>query len=167
MPGDCRAFFCFVVSYAYESYKIGFMTRLHPQLANDCFEIGRFPLSKLLLMNDQQYPWFILVPDRDDVTEIFQLSEQDQQQLMRESSALSQALYRQFEADKINIGALGNMVPQLHIHHIARYRSDASWPNPVWGQCPAQAYASEGLITVLDRLKKADIPNIQWLKKPF
>jgi len=143
------------------------MTQLHPQLAKDCFEIARLPLSRVLLMNDQQYPWIILVPDRDCITEIFHLSDQDQQQLMRESSAVSLALQQQFNADKINIGALGNMVPQLHIHHIARYTTDVAWPSPAWGKYPAQAYPSEGVSVVLERLNNADIPDIQWLGRPF
>ena len=136
---------------------------LHPQLAKDCFEFARLPLCRVLLMDDEQYPWIILVPDRDDMTEIFQLSEADQQQLMRESSAISRALHTQFKADKINIGALGNMVPQLHIHHIARYTDDAAWPGPVWGKHPPKAYSDDTLNTVLDRLLAADIPDMTWL----
>lgn len=143
------------------------MTQLHPQLAKDCFEIALLPLSRVLLVNDQNYPWVILVPDRDDITEIFQLSGPDQQQLMRESSAVSLALQQQFSADKINIGALGNMVPQLHVHHIARYTTDAAWPGPVWGQYPAHAYTSDGVNAVLERLSNANIPGIHWLEKVF
>jgi len=139
------------------------MTQLHPQLEKDCFEIARLPLSRVLLVNDEQYPWIILVPERDDINEIFQLSDQDQQQLMRESSAVSLALKQQFKADKINIGALGNMVPQLHIHHIARYISDVAWPGPVWGKHPAKPYPPEGSNGVLKRLKSANILNIEWL----
>ncbi len=141
------------------------MTQLHPQLKKDCFEIARLPLSRVLLVNDEQYPWIILVPERDDINEIFQLSEQDQQQLMRESSAVSLALKQQFKADKINIGALGNMVPQLHIHHIARYTSDVAWPGPAWGKHPAKPYPPEGANGVLKRLKSANILNIEWLQK--
>ena len=140
------------------------MTALHPQLANNCFEIARLPLSRVLLMNDSQYPWLILVPDRDGITEIHQLSESDRQQLMHESSAISLALAECFKADKINIGMLGNIVPQLHIHHLARYTDDPAWPGPVWGKLPARAYQPEQLREVLDKLARADIPDIHWLK---
>ena len=116
---------------------------LHTQLEKDCFVIGRFPLSLLLLINDANYPWFILVPQREGITEIHQLSEDDQQQLMRESSMLAAAIEKEFNADKINIAALGNMVPQLHIHHIVRYKTDSAWPAPVWGKLSAIPYLDE------------------------
>jgi diadenosine tetraphosphate (Ap4A) HIT family hydrolase len=121
------------------------MTEIHPQLQQDCVRIGRFPLCHLLLMRDANYPWFILVPDRNEVSEIFQLSEQEQIQLTRESSLMARMLADAFAADKINIAALGNVVPQLHIHHVARYRDDACWPKPVWGQVPAKAYTENGM----------------------
>jgi len=116
---------------------------LHPQLENDCFVVGRFPLCALLLINDANYPWFILVPQREGITEIHQLSEADQQQLMRESSMLASCIEKEFNADKINIAALGNMVPQLHIHHIVRYKTDPAWPAPVWGKLEATPYLDE------------------------
>lgn len=125
------------------------MFELHPQLAGDCFTLGDFPLSRLLLMNDCQYPWFILVPRRANLREIYQLSEPDQQQLLRESSYLSDYLMKHFAGDKLNVAALGNMVPQLHLHHIVRYAADPAWPRPVWGVLPAQAYddaARESLV---------------------
>ncbi|TLS66557.1 HIT domain-containing protein [Mariprofundus erugo] len=113
---------------------------LHPQLEKDCFVLGQLPLSALLLINDRNYPWFILVPQREGIREIHQLSEADQQQLMRESSLLASWIEQAFHADKINIAALGNMVPQLHIHHIVRYQTDPAWPAPVWGKVPAIPY---------------------------
>lgn len=131
------------------------MFELHPQLHNDCLTIGRFPLCRLLLMRDANYPWFILVPEREAVSEIYQLTETDQLQLMRESSTLAKALASAFAADKINIAALGNVVPQLHVHHIVRYRDDPSWPAPVWGQVPAKPYTEEGLNEVTRRLQAA------------
>jgi diadenosine tetraphosphate (Ap4A) HIT family hydrolase len=106
-------------------------------------------------MNDANYPWLILVPDRDNITEIYQLSEADQAQLIRESSLVAKMLSDHFNADKINIAALGNVVPQLHIHHIARYRHDAAWPKPVWGQVPSQPYSEEAQMNVLDKLRAA------------
>ncbi len=117
------------------------MFSLHPQLAADTFEIGSFPLSVLLLMNDATYPWFILVPCRTDIREIYELDNRDQQQLLKESSQLARGLVEQFCADKLNIAALGNMVPQLHLHHIVRYRSDPAWPGPIWGHRPIRPYS--------------------------
>ena len=116
------------------------MFKLHPQLAKDCVEVGDFSLSKVLLLNDSNYPWIILVPKREEIREIFQLSEDDQRQLLAESSSLSAAMAAHFHADKMNVAALGNMVPQLHLHHIARFKNDASWPNPVWGAVAQKPY---------------------------
>lgn len=131
------------------------MAEIHPQLRNDCLLIGRFPLSHLLLMRDANYPWFILVPDRDGVSEVFELSETDQRQLMWESSHLARVLAERFGADKMNIAALGNVVPQLHVHHIVRYRNDPAWPAPVWGRVPARPYDEATLGGVLARLEGA------------
>jgi diadenosine tetraphosphate (Ap4A) HIT family hydrolase len=104
-------------------------------------------------MRDANYPWFILVPDREAITEIHQLNEIDQQQLIAESSILSRNIDKRFNADKINIAALGNLVPQLHIHHIVRYKTDAAWPAPVWGKLPAKPYSDEEMNQVIARLK--------------
>jgi len=119
------------------------MFELHPQLQQDCIVLGKLELCHLLLVNDSNYPWFILVPDRVEISEIFQLDEADQKLLLSESTRLSQFLVKQFKADKLNIAALGNVVPQLHVHHIVRYKHDVSWPKPVWGQQPAQPYTQK------------------------
>jgi diadenosine tetraphosphate (Ap4A) HIT family hydrolase len=118
---------------------------LHTRLAADCIRVGRLQLSILLLMNDARYPWFILVPQRSGITEVFELPEADQIQLWRESARLSRNLMQSFHADKINIGALGNLVPQLHIHHIARFTSDPAWPGPVWGHSEPLRYEKHGI----------------------
>lgn len=94
-------------------------------------------------MNDSQYPWFILVPRKAGATEIIDLSAQEQIQLTQESAKLSHLLQSVFSPDKLNIAALGNMVAQLHIHHIARFKTDCAWPNPVWGYAPAVPYTNE------------------------
>ncbi|MDX8406999.1 MAG: HIT domain-containing protein [Mariprofundaceae bacterium] len=125
---------------------------LHAQLKQDCHVLGRFPLSLLLLLDDAQYPWCILVPQRQDVREIHHLPEADQQQLLRESVALAQAMERVFAADKMNVAALGNVVPQLHVHHIARFRNDPAWPAPVWGRLPPLAYAPDELKLVREKI---------------
>jgi len=139
------------------------MIELHPQLEKDSLVIGQFLLSKLLLMRDANYPWLILVPAREGVTEIFQLDEADQQQLQRESSCVAQLLSEEFNADKINIGALGNIVPQLHIHHIARYKTDIAWPAPVWGAHPAKDYSKQTLDEVVSKIKTGLAKHFDFL----
>lgn len=130
------------------------MFKLHSQLAADCVHIGDFPLSRLLMMNDSQYPWCILVPRVCDVTEIFQLDDKDQQRLSAESALLSRLLCSTFSADKMNIAALGNVVSQLHVHHVVRYRTDAAWPAPVWGRLPVKPFAGEDLEVRLTQIKQ-------------
>ena len=138
------------------------MAELHPQLEKDCLVIGHFSLCRLLLMLDVNYPWFVLVPDREEITEIHQLTEEDQQQLMRESSYLAKVLEQEFQADKINIAALGNMVPQLHIHHVARYRNDAAWPHPVWGRVEAKPYCEEAIANMIRRLQRIPLKDFTF-----
>jgi diadenosine tetraphosphate (Ap4A) HIT family hydrolase len=117
--------------------------QLHPQLKKDSIKIGCFSLSQLLLINDSQYPWFVLVPKRINLTEIYQLSEQEQTLLQQESSFLASTLASCFKADKMNIAVIGNLVPQLHIHHIVRYKNDIAWPAPVWGKYDAVPYTKQ------------------------
>lgn len=131
------------------------MFELHPQLAKDCEILGDFPLCMALLNRDGLYPWVILVPKRANITEVFQLSERDQLQLMRESNWVSQTMMTLFAADKMNVAALGNMVPQLHIHHIARFKTDQAWPNPVWGFAPAEIYNEIALEEMLGKIRRA------------
>ena len=116
------------------------MIEIHSQLAADCVLLGRLPLCHLLLMNDRQYPWFILVPARADIREIYQLDIDDRRQLMDESCGLSEFLMEVYAGDKLNVAALGNQVPQLHLHHIVRYATDAAWPAPIWGKHAPKAY---------------------------
>ena len=121
------------------------MIELHPRLASDCVMLGRFRLCRLLLMNDQNYPWFILVPDRAGIREIYQLSSEDRAQLLDESCRLAQFLMNEFNGDKLNVAALGNEVPQLHLHHIVRYESDPAWPGPVWGRLAPRPYTDDAI----------------------
>lgn len=114
--------------------------KLHPQLEKDGITLGTFPLCRLLLMNDANYPWFILVPQREDLREIHELTEADLYLLMHESVTLARALTTIFKPHKLNIAALGNLVPQLHVHHIVRHEDDPAWPAPVWGKLPAKPY---------------------------
>ncbi|ROH86773.1 HIT domain-containing protein [Stagnimonas aquatica] len=127
---------------------------LHAQLAADTLSVGDFPLSRLLLMNESRYPWCILVPRRSGAKELHRLDDADQLQLLRESTALARAMEAAFAPHKMNVAALGNMVPQLHLHHIARYRGDPAWPAPVWGKFPAQAYEPAAAAERIARLRQ-------------
>jgi len=125
---------------------------LHPKLKEDCLPLGRLELSLVLLMNDSRFPWCLLVPERVGASEIYLLDPPDQQMLMHESVVLSKALVEAYRPDKLNVAALGNQVPQLHVHHIARFRSDAAWPHPVWGVGKAVAYEPASLSANMERL---------------
>lgn len=122
---------------------------LHPQLQKDCISIGKLTLCRLLLMNDSQFPWFILVPEVEGIAEIYQLDKQQQGLLIEESSFLAVRLNELYKPDKLNIAAIGNLVPQLHVHHVVRYRTDKAWPAPVWGKLPAIAYSEQELADTL------------------
>ena len=113
---------------------------LHPRLAADTVEVCELELCKVLLMNDENYPWLILVPMRENTTEMHQLFKDEQYKLMDEIAHVAATVEAFTDADKMNIGALGNMVPQLHIHVIARFKDDPAWPNPVWGAQGARPY---------------------------
>jgi diadenosine tetraphosphate (Ap4A) HIT family hydrolase len=121
------------------------MFELDSRLAQDTYLLGEFDLSLVLLNKDANFPWCILVPKREEVYDLHQLSEEDQQQFIRESSRLSCAMMTLFGAYKMNVAALGNVVRQLHIHHIARFPEDAVWPQPIWGKLPALNYTKEQL----------------------
>jgi diadenosine tetraphosphate (Ap4A) HIT family hydrolase len=131
------------------------LAALHPQLENDCLVLGRLELCQVLLMRDANYPWCILVPDRENITEIHHLNEADQLQLMRESVRLSHALESVFSPDKLNIASLGNVVAQCHVHHVVRYQTDVAWPAPVWGRVPAREYSDEALAEVVAAVKQS------------
>lgn len=117
--------------------------QLHAQLAADTFPVGDLALSTVLLMNDARFPWLILVPRRDGVRDGIDLSEADAGAMSGEVRQAQRVLKELFKPHKLNVAALGNMVPQLHIHVIARYAEDAAWPRPVWGVGTAQPYHQE------------------------
>ncbi|NWA69299.1 HIT domain-containing protein [Pseudomonas reactans] len=129
------------------------MFALDQRLQQDTLVIGDFPLCRLLLSNDSNYPWFILVPRINGISEVFQLDVVDQQRVWQETTALAQLLNEGWSADKMNIGALGNVVSQLHVHVIVRKRDDAAWPAPVWGKHPAQPYTDEQVAAIRARLR--------------
>jgi len=127
---------------------------LHPRLAADTIFVTDWPLSRVLLMNDARFPWLVLVPQRTNLVELHDLDAADRAVLIEEIARASRALKSLTNAAKINVGALGNLVPQLHIHVVARKPGDAAWPGPVWGQGAAQPYdpaAREALLKELAR----------------
>ncbi|MGP0172172.1 HIT family protein [Pseudomonas sp. NCHU5208] len=129
------------------------MFSLDSRLQQDCLLLGDFPLSRLLLMNDAQYPWFILVPRREEVSELFQLDAEDQRQLWQETTWLAETLKDTFAADKMNVATLGNVVSQLHMHVIVRRRDDIAWPAPVWGRHAAVPYTAAQIEALKGKLR--------------
>ncbi|MEO8803625.1 MAG: HIT domain-containing protein [Rudaea sp.] len=128
---------------------------LDPRLAADTLPIGDLGLSRVLLMNDARFPWLILVPRRADVREVIDLTEADQQRLLQEIAQCSQVLRAMTRPDKLNIAALGNVVAQLHVHVIARFKTDVAWPRPVWGVGSGQVYSAAELSTRMSALHAA------------
>jgi len=124
----------------------------HPLIQTDSVFIRDLPLSQLRLQNQSLVPWLILVPRRAEVTEITQLPAHDRHQLMDEITLTSKAIQKLYPIDKINVGALGNVVAQLHVHIIGRYHTDAAWPAPVWGRLEAAPYADAVLKDTIQRL---------------
>ncbi|PNS07998.1 HIT domain-containing protein [Solilutibacter silvestris] len=128
---------------------------LHPQLAADTHLVAPLQLCDVLLMNDANYPWLILVPRVANASELLDLDDADRTRLRHEIDSTSQALRDIFQPDKLNIAALGNMVNQLHVHVIARFRDDAAWPKPVWGAQPSRPYAPQELDERISALRDA------------
>jgi diadenosine tetraphosphate (Ap4A) HIT family hydrolase len=128
---------------------------LDPRLAADTCPVAALPLCDVLLMNDARYAWLVLVPRRAGLVEIAELAADEQSVLWREVNHASAALRAVAPCDKLNLGALGNIVRQLHVHVVARCAGDAAWPGPVWGHGHAQSYAEAGLIERLDALRLA------------
>jgi diadenosine tetraphosphate (Ap4A) HIT family hydrolase len=124
---------------------------LHPQLAADSLLLTEWPLSQVRLINDQQYPWFLLVPKVTAAKDIIDLTDEQQLQFWQESKLLSHWIRSDYQPDKLNIAALGNVVAQLHLHHIGRFKSDMAWPAPVWGKHPARPYSTELLTILMER----------------
>lgn len=127
---------------------------LHPQLDNDTVGIGDLPLSRLLLSKDATYPWLILAPRRAGAVEIIDLDHDDRARLMTEIARASEVLKGITGCGKLNVAALGNQVPQLHVHVIARRESDAAWPNPVWGAAPAREYDAAELESFIEAIRR-------------
>ncbi len=132
---------------------------LHPQLASDCYTLGQLGSSTLLLHKNAHVPWFILVPDTN-ATEIFHMDEPQQAEILSAINQLTRFIEAQFTPDKINFATIGNLVPQLHIHIIGRYKTDPWWPAPVWGQSGFQDYTDSNLEDIKQALARAQIPSL-------
>ena len=126
--------------------------KLDARLEADTYWMGDLHLSRVLLMNDRRYPWIILVPMLEGLKELTDLSEEQSVTLLQESRAVSQWLTKQ-GGDKLNVGALGNVVSQLHLHHVMRKVDDPAWPGPVWGHSPAEPYAEDKVNALQQSLK--------------
>lgn len=129
------------------------MFKLHAQLAADSVHVAMLSLCEVRLITDANYPWLILVPQRVDVREIHRLAEKDQQTLTREISLVAKRLEALTGAEKMNVAALGNMVPQLHVHIIARFGADPAWPGPIWGVTESKPYSQQALEQLVANLK--------------
>ena len=127
---------------------------LHPQLTADTHKLGQLTLSDVLLMDSTELPWVILVPRISSAREWHDLSAENQIQLHQESMLIGQSLMNLFGGDKLNTGAIGNMVPQLHIHHIVRFTTDSVWPKPVWGNIENECYSAKELSIISDKIVK-------------
>jgi diadenosine tetraphosphate (Ap4A) HIT family hydrolase len=128
---------------------------LHPTLARDTVEVVRLPLCRVLLMKDRRFPWLILVPEREPAREIHELNPADRAELVEEIARAGEVLTRLFRPDKLNVGALGNLVPQLHVHVVARFAADPAWPGPVWGSGATLPYIGSEVEELRDRLAAA------------
>ena len=137
---------------------------LDERLENDTIKVASWPLCEVLLMNDSQFPWLILVPRVADISELYQLDESQRRQLDRESIFLGESLMQVFVGDKLNVAALGNVVKQLHIHHVVRFEGDVAWPAPIWGKQAAQAYSSESRGALESKLSY--LSDKEWLASP-
>ncbi|BAI71855.1 histidine triad protein [Azospirillum sp. B510] len=131
------------------------MFSLNERLQADTHPVADLDLCRVLLMNNALWPWLILVPMREGAVEIHRLDTADQAVLMREIVQASQVVERLFAPDKMNVGALGNMVPQLHLHVIGRRRGDPAWPGPVWGSGHAEPYDPAAAAALVARLRRA------------
>ena len=133
---------------------------LQPRLAADTVPVATWPLCEVLLLNDSNYPWLVLVPARADLRDFHDLAPDDMVTAGREISRASEAMVELFAPDKINVAALGNMVPQLHVHVIARFHDDGAWPGPVWGKLPPKPYDDAAMRATVAKLQNAFITRV-------
>jgi len=129
--------------------------QLHAQLAADSHPLASLPLCELRLMDDSNYPWLVLVPRVPGAQELLDLRGAERHLLSDETDHAARALRAVFRPRKLNVAALGNVVPQLHVHVIARFEDDPAWPAPVWGRVAARPYTPEQLVDRITRLQDA------------
>jgi len=134
------------------------MFELDRRLDSDTFFLCDLPLSRVLLMNESQFPWLILVPRVVGAREIIDLSDDQQHQFLKESAMISHVINRLFSPQKLNVAALGNVVSQLHIHHVGRFNTDVAWPKPVWGNQAPVPYSQEKVSELVEALRNAIHP---------
>lgn len=130
---------------------------LHPDLQRDGIPIGKFPLCQVLLINDAAYPWFVLVPQRENIRDTIDLEADDHETLWAESRQFSAAIMKIFNGEKLNVAALGNVTPQLHIHHIVRFAADPAWPGPIWGKQPLTPYDENQIKEIREQISSAGL----------
>ena len=129
------------------------MFKLHPQLNIETYQVFDWPLCQVRLMNDRSYPWLILIPRKADVEELFDLTVEERARLTEETTHAAKHLRAMTQADKMNVATLGNMVPQLHVHVIARFRNDLAWPKPIWGAMPPIPYEDDELAEAIKYMR--------------
>ena len=134
---------------------------LHPDLARDGIFLGSFPLCQVLLINDSAYRWFVLVPQREKIRDTVDLSKTDYETLWSESRAFSIAIMKMFDGEKLNVAALGNITPQLHLHHVVRFATDAAWPGPIWGVQPLTPYSAQQIEDIQSEISAASISGFR------
>lgn len=131
--------------------------KLHSDLIRDGIDIGSFGLCRVLLINDATYPWFVLVPQTEGLKDTVDMTDLEHATLWQESKIFGSAIMDIFSGEKLNVAALGNMTPQLHIHHIVRYTHDAAWPGPIWGVKPLTPYDSSAVDMMKEKFRKQNI----------
>lgn len=125
---------------------------LDPRLARDTELVASLGLCQLRMMKDSRWPWFMLVPQRNDLSELFELTPLDQTLLTFETNMVAAALKKATGAEKINVAAIGNIVRQLHVHIVARFEGDPNWPGPIWGYSQAEAYEDKAKQSLIKSL---------------
>ena len=138
--------------------------QLHPDLLRDGILLGDFSLCRVLIINDSSYPWFVLVPRRDNIRDTIDLASDDHEQLWRESRCFGESIMKIFAGEKLNVAALGNVTPQLHVHHVVRFANDPAWPGPIWGHQPLQAYTQDQLDEINERFVAANLSGLALVR---
>lgn len=127
---------------------------LHPNFSKKVF-IADLPLCRVLLEDNRHYPWVLLIPRRPSLQKIMDLTKEDQLQLLTELDLIQRILWKEFQPSQLNVAAIGNKTPQLHLHVIARFQTDPAWPGTVWDHSIKEPYASQERILILEKLTKA------------